>query len=109
MIKVYLNQLEEKANVKLQATDPILQWLIRWVAMAYSRYKLGDDGKTPYERQKGRKCVLEVVPVGKVCGTNSWVKHPRSGNPWRPHGLKECGWGMHEVRVRRWRVQKMEW
>ena len=50
MIKVYLNQLEEKANVKLQATDPILQWLIRWVAMAYSRYKLGDDGKTPYER-----------------------------------------------------------
>ena len=45
MIKVYLNQLEEKANVKLQATDPILQWLIRWVAMAYSRYKLGADGK----------------------------------------------------------------
>ena len=34
MIMVYLNQLEEKANVKLQATDPILQWLIRWVAMA---------------------------------------------------------------------------
>ena len=65
MIKVYLNQLEERANIKLQATDSILLWLIRWVAMAYSRYKLGTDGKTPYERQKGRKCVLEVVPFGE--------------------------------------------
>ena len=45
LIQVYLNQLEEKANIKLQATDSILQWLIRWVAMAYSRYKLGADGK----------------------------------------------------------------
>ena len=45
LIKVYLNQLEEKANIKLQATDSILQWLIRWVAMAYSRYKLCADGK----------------------------------------------------------------
>ena len=34
--------------------------------MAYSRYKLGEDGKTPYERQKGRKCVLEVVPFGEL-------------------------------------------
>ena len=56
LIQVYLNQLEEKANIKLQATDSILLLLIRWVAIAYSRYKLGADGKTPYERQKGRKC-----------------------------------------------------
>ena len=66
LIKVYLDQLEERANVKLQSTDAILLWLIRWVAMAYSRYKLGAEGKTPYERQKGRKCVLEVVPFGEL-------------------------------------------
>ena len=47
-IKVYLDQLEQRASVKLQSTDVILLWLIRWVAMAYSRYKLGEDGKTPY-------------------------------------------------------------
>ena len=33
--------------------------------MVYSRYKVGVDGKTPYERQKGRKCNLEVVPFGE--------------------------------------------
>ena len=34
--------------------------------MAYSRFKVGADGKTPYERQKGRKCLLEVVPFGEL-------------------------------------------
>ena len=66
LIKVYLDQLEERAKVKLQSTDAILLWPIRWVAMAYSRYKLGADGETPYERQKGRTCVLEVVPFGEL-------------------------------------------
>ena len=66
LIKVYLDRLEERASVKLQSTDVILLWLIIWVAMAYSRYKLGEDGKTPYERQKGRKCVLEVVQFGEL-------------------------------------------
>ena len=83
-----------------------MQWLIRWVAMAYSRYKLGDDGKTPYERQKGKKFVLEVVPFVE------FVRYKQLGETSqerKSHGLKECGWGMHEVRVRRWWVQKTEW
>ena len=67
LIKVYLDQLGDKAKIKLQSTDPILLWLIRWVAMAYSRFKVGADGKTPYERQKGRKCLLEVAPIRGVC------------------------------------------
>ena len=50
MVKVYKDQLEVRACVKLQATDVILLWLVRRAAMAYSRYKIGEDGKTPYER-----------------------------------------------------------
>ena len=34
--------------------------------MVYSRYKVGNDGKTAYERQKGRKCKLVVVPIGEL-------------------------------------------
>ena len=33
--------------------------------MVYSRYKVGEDGKTAYERQKGRKRNFEVVPFGE--------------------------------------------
>ena len=78
MIKVYLDQLEARAKIKLQATDPILLWLIRWVAMAYSRFKVVADGKTPYERQKGRKCLLEVVPFGSWLDSSNWEKRRRS-------------------------------
>ena len=66
MVKVYKDQLEEKAKMKLQASDVTVLWMIRWAAMAYSRYKTGDDGKTAYERQKGRRCKLEVVPIGET-------------------------------------------
>ena len=33
--------------------------------MPHSRFRRGDDGKIAYERQKGRKCNLEVVPFGE--------------------------------------------
>ena len=33
--------------------------------MSLSRFQVGQDGKTPYERQKRRKCELEVVPFGE--------------------------------------------
>ena len=33
LVKVYKDQLEERASVKLQSTDVILLWTLRWVAM----------------------------------------------------------------------------
>ena len=65
MVRVYVSQLEERANVEIEPEDVILQWAIRWAAMAYARYKVGEDGKTAYERQKGRKCKLEVISFGE--------------------------------------------
>ena len=65
MVKVFKDQIEEKANMELKAEDSIMQWIVRWAAMAYSRFKVGEDGKTAWERQKGRKCRIEVVPIGE--------------------------------------------
>ena len=45
---------------------PIMQWLVRWAAMLLSRYRVGRDSQTPYERQKGKACDLEVVPFGET-------------------------------------------
>ena len=42
-----------------------MQWMVRWAAMMYNRYKIGEDGKTPYERQQGKKCKVEVLPFGE--------------------------------------------
>ena len=45
---------------------PIIQWVIRWAAMAISRFSVIDGDKTAFERQTGRKCHLEVIPIGEV-------------------------------------------
>ena len=57
--------LKKKINREIAHDEPIMAWLIRWAAMAMSRFQKGRDGKTPYQRQKGRKCELEVVPFGE--------------------------------------------
>ena len=64
-VKVFKDQIEFKANMTLDPQAKVMQWLVRWAAMAYNRYKRGPDGKTAYERQKGRKCRIEVIPFAE--------------------------------------------
>ena len=58
--------LQAKVGRKIEPDEPIMPWLIRWAAMALSRYSRGKDGKTPYQRQIGRSCDIEVVPFGEI-------------------------------------------
>ena len=62
VMKLYL---QHKIGRKVMESEPIMPWLLRWAAMSLSRFQVGQDGKTAYERQKGRKCELEVVPFGE--------------------------------------------
>ena len=57
--------LKHKINREIANHERIMAWLIRWAAMSMSRFQKGRDGKTPYQRQKGRTCELEVVPFGE--------------------------------------------
>ena len=45
MVKVSKDQIEEKAKMKIEAADPVLQWIIRWAAMVYTRFKIGASGR----------------------------------------------------------------
>ena len=61
--------------------------------MLLFRFKLGDDGKTPYERQKGKKCKQEVVPFAKKV---FFIKKSRGKvklepKLWRRNGKMEYG------------------
>ena len=58
--------LETKIGRKVLEDEPILPWLIRWAAMAVSRFHKGKDGRMPYQRQKGRICDMGVVPFGET-------------------------------------------
>ena len=61
MAKVLKDAIETKIGKKLKLDWCILPWLIRWAAMVLSRFKVGKDGKTPYERRRGRKCMVPTA------------------------------------------------
>ena len=66
LVKVLKDQMEFKTYMTIESSDVIMQWLVRWSAMLYSRYKTGADGKTAYQRQKGKPCRMEVIPFGEM-------------------------------------------
>ena len=71
---------------------PIFLWIIRWAAICYSRYAVGRDGRTAYERLKGRACKAVVVPMG----VKVWYKKLRAGERQskpRLSGSRESGLG----------------
>ena len=65
MAKVLRLQLESRLGRALHMKEPIMHWLIRWAAVALSRFQVGKDRRTAYQRQTGRACNVEVVPFGE--------------------------------------------
>ena len=43
--------MEPKIQREILEYEPIMPWLVRWAAMSVSRFLVGKDGKTAYERQ----------------------------------------------------------
>lgn len=62
--RALLSELEEHLG-KLEDTHPLLTWLSRHAAFCLSRFKIQDDGKTPYQRLTGRKWNRPMVTFGE--------------------------------------------
>ena len=58
--------MEDQAKMVVSGNEVAVQWLVRWAAMLVSRYLVGKDGRTGYERRRGRKCTIPCVPFGEV-------------------------------------------
>jgi hypothetical protein len=63
---VFKLQIEDKADMKIQGDEAIVEWMVRWAAMVVSRYLVGKDGRTAYERRKGRLCRMVCIPFGET-------------------------------------------
>ena len=73
--RVLKEQVEDKAKIKLKPDDNIVQWMVRWAAFICSRYVVGKDGKTGYERRRGRRCKIPSLPFAECV----WYKQIREG------------------------------
>ena len=61
----FLSQMEYGVDDKIPLDSDIVPWIVRWAAICQSRYAVGKDGKTAYERLRGRTCKSVVVPMGE--------------------------------------------
>ena len=64
-IRALKSSTEEKLRVKLRDTDPLLAWIPRHAAFLVSRFRVGEDGKTPYERATGKRWRRPQVLFGE--------------------------------------------
>ncbi len=64
MIRAFKIQLESKADLDSTMDHLVFEWLVEWSVTAINQYKLGQDGKTAYERVRGHKFRKSVA----ICG-----------------------------------------
>ena len=61
----FLSRIEDGVDDKIPLDANIIPCIVRWAAICYSRYAVGKDGRTAYERLRARTCRATVVPVGE--------------------------------------------
>jgi hypothetical protein len=117
--KVIRDQLEETANISIGCDDAIAQWIVRWSAMLPSRFLEGKDGKTAYERRRGRRCTIPTERIGEKV----WYKELKAKTEakdkaeiewaegiWLGHATEsnEVLVGTRKGVVRAWAIRKQE-
>ena len=63
--------LEKKINKKIPCVHPVMSWLIEHGAETLNRYQVGRDGRTPYERLKGKAYKGEMIEFGRKVFTDT--------------------------------------
>ena len=66
--------LEERYKVRIGENHMVLPWLVKYAGVLINICRVGQDGKTPYERRRGRKW-KKALPVFGEC---IWWLRPES-------------------------------
>ena len=77
MIRVMRSAIEERYGIVLNIDDAIWPWLIEYSSYVLNRQEVGKDGKTSYERCKGKRAKIEGFEFGEGV---LW-KHRPAGGP----------------------------
>ena len=75
MVRTLKDQLECSYNLHLESSHPVLAWLVHHAGVLLSRFLIGVDGRTAYERLKGKSFKRKLVPFGEC------VHYQPLGNP----------------------------
>lgn len=64
-LRVLKKYFEDSVKAYMMPDNPLLSWLIPWVTESMNKFRVGDDGKTPYERATGHTCKHPVYGFGE--------------------------------------------
>jgi hypothetical protein len=97
--RVLRSALQNRLGAVVSCHHPLMAWLVEHAASCTSRFHVGSDGKTAYERVKGKKFNQEIVEFGerimyrrgKKVGNKldvKWEEGVYLGICWRTGGAK---------------------
>ena len=65
MIRTYKDHVESKCDWEIPADHPLVPWTILHAGRAITCYKIQRDGRTAYEKIRGKKMRTHAVPIGE--------------------------------------------
>ena len=66
--------LQARYKSKIRTDHPIMPWLVHHAAILIDICRVGNDGRTPYERKKGKKFIRALPEIGECI----WYLRPQS-------------------------------
>ena len=65
MVRTFKFALEKKLGVQISSTHPIMTWIVEHSAETLNRYHISLDGRTAYERVRGKAYKGEMIEFGR--------------------------------------------
>ena len=76
MVRVLRSALEFRWGVKLSTMHAVVPWMVEYAALLVNRFEVGHDGKTAFERCKGKKAKMLGIEFGEAV---LWKRKPAGG------------------------------
>ena len=106
MIRTIRSDIEGRWVVKVDATHSIWLWIAEHAGFLLTRFEVGRDGKTAYERLKGKSAKVQGIAFAEEI---LW-KRTRAGGPLREINVHVEGWYLlgcqsDDGRDHSWRIE----
>ena len=81
-VRVLKDAFEARLGKKVPSDHAALAWLVEFAAVLINRYEVVRDGRTPYERLRGKPSMLGLEFGGRQGGWRSSTSAGRTGYSW---------------------------
>ena len=87
--------LEKRLGRSLESDDPVLAWIATFAGDVIARFRKGADGKTPWERETGRKWAGESLEFGERFYLKESRERGTTKRDWEPRLIEARFVGQH--------------